>query len=289
MAGEVVAVVGIVILLGGLALAYQGYKRWEISRLVSKTPTTPAGELDSTGLVELEGEVVADESMDSPIRQDENTVLSAWELEEYEEDDDSSGWKNRGMGITANPFYIDDGTGQALVDIHGDVTGDGDLLYGDSMLVDGAGEGLQLDNIITEFETFEVGATVDADEQTPDHIEEFVTYQPNIRPQINGGGELIDMGNASGDRRYYEGTIQAGDSVYVLGRAVPRDDATEPLGPEDLVVEPPTSAEDYFILSDLGEDGLLSRTRRGVVRLVVGGGVGLLGLFVVFSGAIAML
>ena len=285
----VVVVVGVAMLLGGLAMSYQGYNRWEIAQRIADTPTTPAGDLDSTGPVELEGTVVPKESMDSPIAQRENTVLAAWEVEQYHEDDDSSGWQNEGVGITSKPFYVEDESGRALVDLHGDVSGDGELLYGSEMLADVAGEGLHLDNIIAEFESFDIAAEIPVDEPTPDHITEFCTYQPNIFQPPEGGSGLVDMGNADGDRRYYEATLAAGDTVYLLGEAVAREGASEPLDTEDIVVEPPADPQQRFILSDMGEDGLLSRKKRGRYRLAGGAVLAIVGVLAVLSGAAALL
>lgn len=285
----VVVVVGIAMALGGLAMSYQGYNRWEIAKRITETPTTPAGDLDSTGTVELEGTVVPEESMDAPISQRENTVLAAWEVEQYHEDDDSSGWQNEGIGITSKPFYVEDDSGRALVDLHGDVSGDGELLYGSEMLADVAGEGLQLDNIIAEFESFDVAAEIAVDEPTPDHIAEFCTYQPNIFQPPEGAGDLIGMGNADGDRRYYEATLAEGDTVYVLGEAVAREGASDPLDTGDIVVEPPAGPDERFVVSNMGEDGLLARKKRGRYRLAGGAVLALVGVFAVISGALAFL
>jgi len=297
-------VIGGVLLLIGGGIGYYGYGKFRVARAIESTPTTPAAEIDSAGRIEIEGTVVADESMPSPIGQDEDTVLSAWKVEEWDENRNSSdGWRERGCGITAKPFIVEDDSGHVVVDPQRDVVGEYELHYGDgggghassavNLGFDGlnvglgrffpmAANGITVDGAVTEFEEFGVAYTDTVTESTPDHIEDFVVQQPNLRPQFDQSVG-VDMGNRDGDRRYYEGTIQDGDSVYILGDVRPTTEGGTVTGPSDGVIQPPEDAG-LFVVSTLSESELFRRTRWQKLALGVGAIVGLFGLGAVLSG-----
>lgn len=256
-------VVGVILLVAGLGVGYWGYKRFRVARLISKTPTTPAGEVSGTGTVEVAGRVVPDEVMAAPISQQPETVLAAWEMEEYDDDDDSHGWETRGSGITATPFYVADDSGRVLVDPHGDVVGEGDFLTGETGILDAAGTGVESGPVLAEFEDFPEVLEDPVDEETPEHLSEFVTYQPTLRPQLSEVSTVFDGERMGGDRRFSEATLTAGDGVYVLGEAVRTDDG-------QTVLRPPEGDDGRFVVSDMSESALLSRTRAHT--LAVGGG-----------------
>ncbi|QCC51539.1 hypothetical protein DV733_09915 [Halapricum salinum] len=117
---------------------------------------------------------------------------------------------------------------------------------------------------------------------TPDHIEDFVVQQPNLRPQFDQSVG-VDMGNKDGDRRYYEGTVQDGDSVYVLGDVHPTAEGGTVTGPSDGVIQPP-EGDGLFVVSTLSESELFRWTRWQKLALGVGAIVGLFGLGAVLSG-----
>ena len=105
---------------------------------------------------------------------------------------------------------------------------------------------------------------------------------------------LVDIGNAHGDRRFSQGTIRAGDEVYLLGYARPRDGdereraADDPvsvrLRPGSTVVTPPPEGEDgAFIVSERDEQRLLSESRWGRAVLVAGLFAVVVGLALVVS------
>lgn len=97
----------------------------------------------------------------------------------------------------------------------------------------------------------------------------------------------IDVGNKDGDRRYYEGTIEGGDTVYVLGRARATDPEDGVRGPEDLVIQP-SESDDRFVISPLSESELLGRMRWQQLMLAVGGIVAVFGLLGLVSGLLSL-
>jgi len=302
-------VVGGVLLLIGGGIGFYGYRRFRVSRAIKSTPTTPVEKLDSAGQIEIEGTVVADESMTSPIGADEGTVLSAWKAKEWNESRNTSdSWKQLGAGITAKPFIVDDGTGHVVVDPQRDIVGESELLYGDDGTSIGGNLGIgfagmhiglgrflpSLDSgvstagVVAEFDSFDVAYEDEVTDSTPDRIADFLVQQPNVRPQLGGGGGVVDVGNKNGDRRYYEGTIQDGDSVYVLGDVRATEEGGSVSGPSDGVIQPP-EGDGLFVVSTISESELRRRTRWQKLALGVGAVIGLFGLGTILTGVAGLL
>ena len=307
MSAAQVVVGGVLLLIGGV-IGYYGYRKFRVSRAIKSTPTTPVEELDSAGRVEVEGTVVADESTTSPIGQDEETVLSAWKVEEWNESrNNSDSWKELGAGVAAKPFIVDDGTGHVVVDPQRDIVGETELLYGDDgtsiggnlgvgvaglhvglgRLLPSLDSGVATAGIVAEFDSFGVAFEDPVTESTPDRIADFVVQQPNVGPQLGGAGPL-DLGNKDGDRRYYEGTIQDGDSVYILGDVRPTTEGGTVSGPADGVIQPPED-DGLFVVATLSESELLRRTRWQKLALGVGALVGLCGFGSVLIGVAGLI
>lgn len=264
--------IGVAGVVTGVLLSYYGHTRWSVARIVSETPTTSARELSEEGLVELKGDIVpAEETFESPITGATETVLTGWEVEEWDERGKGARWKTLATGITSRPFYVDDGTGKVLVDPGDHVVSENALLARERY-IDAAGQGVEIDGVTCEFRQFPVGKRVGAEDETPEPIERFVAGEAGISRQSGSITNLIDMGNAHGDRRYYEEPLRAGQEVYVLGEAQASEDATHPLGPDDVVVEPPE--DELFIVSEVKESALISRAARGKYALV--GGIALI-------------
>lgn len=280
------------IVLGGLALlfgsatAYYGYRRWRLARRLTSTPTTALGDL-TPGEVKIEGTVQAADADPSPIGQDDRTVLAAWQVEQWHEYDDEgkpSRWETEGTGITATPFTVADDTGQVTVDPEGDgemLVDGGGLRAGGNLaagvvhsyvglggLLPEASNGVTVENVVTEFEGFEVVREVGAEETAPDHIQDFQAIQPTIDPAIAPMG-ATGSGNGHGDRRYYEATIQDGDQVTVLGQVR----ASETDGP----LLQPVDGEP-FVVSTVGASSFRSLAWRGLVVAAGGVGIVLVGL-----------
>lgn len=291
--------VNLAALLGGLislaiAAVVGGYGRRQQRRraLVAGTPTTEVRTLDGEGLVELKGEANAGETFRSPIRGDES-VLSAWEIEEWDEGGETEMWETRATGVYAEPFTLDDGTGEVRVEVGDHVVGDpsgfqiSDVQLGPIDLDQRFSSGVSVANVLCSFERFPVEMSVPPDADPPERIAEFIQGESGVSPQTDSVTNLVDAGTKHDERRYYEGTIEPGQEIYLLGKAETTADATHPLGPDDVVITPPENEDDSLIVSDRTEEALVSELGRyrlayaatavlgiiGVGLLLVGGGV----------------
>lgn len=252
----------------GLLAVRNGWRRRRQHRLVTGTDTSAIRDIDAEGRVEIEGEVVGpadgSEPFTSPVDRRNGTVLAAWEVEEWNESRDNHRWETVASGIRSRPFVVDDGTDRVRVAV-------GDRRFESQHLVgtgSSASEGnVTVDDIVCEFE---VGAPVEvgAESETPAHIRRFVDGESGLAEQTGSITNVVDVGRAHGDRRYYEGTLAAGDDVYVLGHVAADEDATTPLRPEDATVTPVDG--EPFVVSDRGEAALRDRLSDYGGRLVLG-------------------
>lgn len=270
----------------GAAFCYVGWKRRERYQMVTETETTVIQEIKHEGTIELEGTVAQpvskDGDFDAPISQDPETVLAGWRVEEWDERGQSNEWRTLATGIYSEPFVLEDATGSVQVAIGNHIDQGGGLLdigraFTDTMTVDG---------VSCEFEEFpymEVGA----ESETPEHIRSFVAGESGFPEQSGSITNVVDVGNAHGDRRYYEETLCIDDSVTVLGNASAEDGATRPLHPEDMTVEPRDG--DPFVITDQSETALAERLENYRLRLFGGVVVFLIALAVVAAGAIGVL
>lgn len=253
--------IGIVLLGFAGLFGRRGRRQHRRRALVTGTPTTEIRTLDDEGVVELKGVVDAGETFRSPIRNDES-VLSVWEIEEWDESGTTDMWETRATGIYAAPFVLSDETGDIRVDLETRVTGeDGghtDIELGAVDLDRVLSSGVSVDNVLCSLEDFSVETTVPPDAEPPDHIADFVRGESGISEQTDSITNIIDIGTAHGERRYYEGTIEPGQEIYLLGTAEAASDATYPLGPNDVVVTAPENGDGSAIVSDRSEDELVS-------------------------------
>lgn len=284
-------VIGIVVLGIAAIIGRLGRRQQRRRRLVTETPTTEIRSLDSEGLVELKGEVAATETFRSPVGNDES-VLSAWEIDEWDESGTTDLWETRATGIYATPFSIADGTGEVRVDVGNHVTGEDeghfDIELGPIDLDRTLSSGVSAENVLCSLEDFSVEATVPPDAEPPDRIAEFVRGESGISSQTDSITNVVDIGTKHGERRYYEGTIEPGQEIYLLGEARAASDATYPLGPDDVVIAPPETGDGSVIVSDRSEDELVSELgtyRPAYVTAAVLGGIGAV-LLTVGSGVV---
>lgn len=266
--------------LGGLATVW-GHTRNEYNRLVSDTPTSRVLDVDEPGLVELEGTVrtVGDgeETMASPL-QEADCVVAGWEVDEWDERGDSSHWQPVAEGYDSVPFELDDGS--ASVRVEPGVDADSGGITGRLADVGDLDHSVRTEEATVDFDRLPVRAQVAPDERTA-QVESFENQVPAVRPQTDSITNIVDVGNAHGERKYKEATIEPGDDVYVLGHVEPKagdaGDAVR-LRPEDAVVTP--AGDERFVLSQRGEEALLDATRFGRVAFLGGLAVVCLGLLV---------
>jgi hypothetical protein len=255
---------GVVLLVAGGGVGLFGWRRRGLQRLVAETPTTDARAIADPGVVELTGTVepAPEEgpgTFDSPVGR-RDCVVAGWEVEEWDERGDHSSWKTLGDGIRSVPFYVDDGTDRVLVDPgrHSDPAGGFFETLGD---LGDFPASVSVDDTVVDFRTLPVVQRVGAEAETPPHIRSFVSGERAVGTQRGSITNLVDIGNAHGDRRYYENVVRPGDEVYLLGYARPRDDdagSNVRLRPETAVVTPPSGGEDGgFLLSTREESALL--------------------------------
>lgn len=259
-----VNIAAIFIGLVGFAMAglvgRKGYRQHRRRRLVAETETTDVLDIDSERLVELTGAVDPVEPIRSPIG-DEECVLAAWEIEEWDESGQTDMWETRASGVYAAPFTLTDGTGEVRVAVGDHVAGDDadrtEISLGPVDLDRLASSGVAAESAFCSLEDFTVAHTVPPDADPPAHIAEFVGDESDVSEQTDSITNVIDIGTAHNERRYYEGTIDPGQEIYLLGEARATSDAAYPLGPDDVVIRPPAD-DGSLIVSDRSEDELLA-------------------------------
>lgn len=275
--------IGSLVALAGVGLSIYGWRRRRYHRAIVGTPTRDVRQVDRPGPVELVGEVVAaDDSFDAPLSGADETVVAGWSVEEWSETGDHSRWTTVADGVDAVPFLLDDGTDRIRVD-PGSHASRGGLLGRVTDLGDLA-DSVSAGPLTVDFERLPTVRRVGAEDPTPERVRRFVAHESTVDRQTGSLTNLIDVGNAHGDRRYAEGTIRVGDEVYLLGPVRPahgdgrvdgdgnRDvDRRARLRPGDAVVRPAPDGEVPFLLSERSEDRLVASTR--VWRYALGAGL----------------
>ena len=283
-------VTGIVLLIiAGFATIY-GRRQHRRSALIAATETTDIRDIKEEGVVELKGTIRADEPFDSPIKGKRST-LSAWEVQEWDEGGQSEMWETRATGVYTTPFVLDDGTERVRVNIGDHVsdpssgTGIDEIQVGPIDFDRFLSNGVTVDNVLASLEGFSVGTSVPPDADPPERIKEFTQAEAGVATQTDSITNILDFGNKHGERRYYEGTVNPGDDIYLLGQVRAAQDATYPLKPADVAVTVPDSGQ--LIISDKSEDALVDSfsqykyayvvavltTVTGLAAIVVGSGV----------------
>jgi len=230
--------------VGGIYLVRKGFKRWRQRLLIRDTPTELAQSL-SVGPSEIKGTAVIDDltTMSAPFSEEE-CVVAKYEVEEYYESDDSSGWKTVDEGVVHTPFYVEDETGKVLVEPHDDATYDLEPEDWSNVYVDSANRG-------------------------PGPVQQFVEWNEDLSYPSDAGGK-------ENDRKYQQNLIRDGESVYVFGTTHPRDDADSAASnAERLKIrktdENSSLSEPMYMISDDDEKSLINRRAWALWRAPVGG------------------
>lgn len=249
----------------GILLVVKGWKKRKQHQLITGLPTTDIRTIDSEESTEFRGEIsgpVDGDGFISPIGQADDTVFAAWEVKKWNEGGHNSGWEVLDVGLDAVPFYLDDGTDRVRVEI-----------------VDGSDIGSwQFDPFIEE---------VDVDSDPPAHIRTFVQNE-GLSEQSGSIANLVNVGNAQGDRHYSEWALGRGDEVYLLGHVHATEGATTPLHPEDVIVT--QAADEPFIISDLSEEEVTHRIGTTYRLMVACGAVAIvLGVGLIVAGMTPLL
>lgn len=286
---SIILVIGSLIAVSiGLMAAYRGWQKRKLHQLITDTPTTEVQNIDSKGRIELTGEISSGADSDgfaSPVGQRDNTVFAGWKAEEWNERGDHSSWKTLASGIHAEPFYLDDGTDQVRVAIDDQANGGSRWIPTNRSI---ASEGVSPDSVICEFGDFSVVSEVGAESESPAHIKEFVRGERSLSAQSGSITNVVDIGNAHGDRRYSEGTLGLGEEIHLIGHAQATDGAATPLHPEDVVVTPGDGGQ--FLISNLSEDALIDRLSTSYRFALVGGAVAIvIGIGLLVAGTTPLL
>ncbi|WP_254768527.1 E3 ubiquitin ligase family protein [Salinilacihabitans rarus] len=230
----------------GLITLNKGRTARAESTRMEETETTTIHNL-KPGPVEVKGTVHGTDDatlQQSPIDGTEALAVHV-EVKELHSDGNGPGnWQTIFEDQTAEPMFIDDGTGEVLVDPPED-------------------GGLNLDQ--SEWR-------VEAGDDPPEEIRTYVENEPAL--DLPDG---VDIGPLStGERRrYLEGTLEPGEDVYLLGTARETEAGWDN---REYVIDEPTSDCD-FILSDKSEATLIEEGRSsGLVFLAAGALMTVIGL-----------
>ena len=224
----------------GLYLANTGRKRWERSRRVAGTETTAIRDLQP-GTAEVKG--TADLAggatlLESPLSK-RDALATRVLVEEYHSSSEGGGnWKCIYEETDSVRTTVDDGTGEATVDL----PADGDLEV--------------------ELTRTKVGPG----EEPPAAIRQYVEGETDLDAATRREIGPLSVGDR---RRYSHGEVEPGESVYVLGNA--REEPGD-WGERNFVIDEPTPAGD-FILSDKSEQTLVEENRSGGLLLLAFGAV----------------
>lgn len=233
----------------GLIIANKGRKERAKSTRMEENETTEIGDL-SPGTVEVKGTAhgTADATLQVSPFSDTDALAVQIEVKEWHSGGEGGGnWKTIFEAETAEPIYVDDGTGETLVDLPEE-------------------GGLNL-----EMEDWKI----QPDDDVPEAIREYVENEPELT--LPDGHEIGPL--TTGERRRYrEGVLEPGEDVYVLGTA---SETGAGWDTREYVVNEATSEGD-FVLSDKSEARLVKEGKRGGLVFVAFGAL----LIVVGIGAL---
>ncbi len=240
---------------GGLWFVYTGTKKYLLVQKINNTPTSKA-ESAAVGLVELIGKMGDEGDLPSPVS---GVSCGYWKLvAEYYKSGKNGGWRKFFSSESGKPFYIEDETGQVLVDptrAEVDIPSD------------------------CQFQGYLSGKGVFGVEHTKmdDRVLRFIDQSdPSTKARFNGYQHV--------DVRVTESYIAKDDPLYVLGTAVPRDGASSAVGHENLVVK---KGPDVMYISDSDQGKIVSRLSGSFKWEIFGGaalsGICLLILLLIFN------
>lgn len=277
MVSDLIVLPALLVTLGIVGM-YKGWKRRHVHAQMTDVTPTPVGELSSPGVVEVEGRAdPVDEPTRAPVT-DREAVLAAWTIAEWDERGDRSTWREVARGIEAPAFTVDDGTGAVRVAAlsRRDTAGKWTQTTGVT-----ASDGVRIDDVLVEFDTFPVQTEIAPDEEPPEGIRRLHDDH-GLYEDTGSVTNAVDIGKKHGRRRYAEQVVEPGEDVYVLGRVEARDGAAEtPLRPGDAVVTEPSDG--LLVLSNQSEEDLESEFASDAKTLLVGGA----GAAVVGAGLLA--
>lgn len=232
----------LLVLLGmfglGLFMIYKGFDEWRAGRLIRDTATETV-RAAAVGRTELAGTAKpAGTTLDRPFT-DGDCLYASYRIEEEREDSDGDEkWVTIDSDTWVTDFYLDDGTGEMLVEP--EVSAKYEISDGNSTTI-----------------------TVGTRSSPPPEVREFLRQGTDVDP------------STSDRRKYEEEVIPPDESVYVLGGAEMREDGGggDVVGRanEDRLVVRRDGGSDRFIISDMSEEKLTETLSRRAPLLILFG------------------
>jgi len=269
MVSDLLAIPALLVTLGFVGI-YTGWKRRRIRTRMAEIDPTPVRELASPGTVELEGTATpVDAPLDAPLT-DREAVVAAWTVEEWDERGDRGNWREVARGVESAAFELDDGTGAVEVApvSKRDTAGKWTQTTGVT-----AADGVRLDDVLVEFDSFPVREAVAPDADPPERVRRL-HRDHDLYEDTGSVTNAVDIGKKHGRRRYATQVIEPGDGTYVLGQVRARDDRhREHFRPGEVVVTDPDDG--LFILSNQDATSLEGEFESAARASLVGGAVSL--------------
>lgn len=216
----------------GLLMIYSGFNEYRVGRLIRNTSTeTVRGA--AVGRTELAGRVKPAETTLAQPFGDGECVYALYRIQEEREDSDGdTSWATLDHDIWVTDFYLDDGTGEILIEP--EVTAKFEISDGNTTVLE-----------------------VPGSRSTPSVVAEFLEQGTDVEP------------TSRDTRRYVQTVLPPGEEVYVLGGAEIRSDGTGREA-ENLIVRRDASS-DRFVISDMPEERLTTTlSRRAPLQIAFG-------------------
>lgn len=277
--------VGTVLLVLGPPAAYLGYGLRDRNASLAATPVTAVRALADPGPVAVHGTArPVDDGIDSPFA-GEAGVAATWRVRDWD-DQDRGMWLTESEGAVVAPFELDDGTGTVRVDPGEDWRRRRSATQGGDLGLSATSYGVTVDGRTLETAHPRTVAEVGVDESPPDRIAAFVEETDAIPEQSGSVTNVVNVGNAHGDREYEEAVVPSGADLYVYGELRARDgDGTARLRPETAVVEP-GDGDPALVLSTRAPESIRSSGRAADLLFRVGVGATVLGLVALGAGLV---
>lgn len=229
----------------GLWMIYYGFREYRVGRLIRDTATETV-RAAAVGRTELEGTAKpAGPPLDRPFTEGDCLYAEYRIREEREDSDGDTSWATLDHDIWVTAFYLDDGTGEVLVE----------------------------PEVTAKFEISDEHTTrivVPEGGSEPPEVAEFLEHGTDVDP------------TSSRRRKYVEAVIPPGEPVYVLGGAEIRSDVDG--RDEDNLVIRRDGGSDRFVISDMAEPELTSTlSRRAPTLILLGLAMSSFSLYVLLS------
>ena len=283
--------------VGGLLVVYWGFQTYQFGRIIRDTPPEPIRSV-AMGRTEISGEIQpATRVYDQPFTPGQ-CVYGELEVKEYRDtadDDNDKQWKTVQTESFSTPFYIDDGTGEMLVDPGEDTiyeiseehsvtveVGGGEPPPGPVRAFlasgpaggqdsdDGAGFGSKLGRVLGRLSPLGGDDETDSTGGDPDMVDvDQRDSDPGSIDHIERS-ELGSVSPTSNKRRYSQTVLPTSDEGYVFGGATPADLDEDLPGDGDVLLRADPSTGE-FIISDRGEFDLAGTYRNRSVMYITAG------------------